>query len=138
MIQESHDNFLKTIPELFNSCTITQVSEKGMAHVEYEHFKKALFPISTIVFYEHGGMYYYPLAMEFRLIDNNILYLTEELGVNTAEEMFRILTSSMNKEEKWSNEFKLCVVHTKNKPKYCFKLSDNFNIENVIVEHVYE
>jgi hypothetical protein len=137
-LQDEHDHFLKCVPDLFNSCTITKVSVDGLAQVEYEHFKKALFPISTIIFYEHGDKYYYPLAMEFRLIDNNILYLTEELGVNSAEELFRILTSSMNKEEKWSNEFKLCVVHTKSKPRYCFELKEDFNISNVNLEHVYE
>jgi len=116
-LQDEHDHFLKCVPDLFNSCTITKVSVDGLAQVEYEHFKKALFPISTIIFYEHGDKYYYPLAMEFRLIDNNILYLTEELGVNSAEELF---------------------LHTKSKPRYCFELKEDFNISNVNLEHVYE
>jgi hypothetical protein len=76
-LQDEKDHFLKRVPNLFNSCTITEVNGHGLAEVQYEHFKKALFPISTIVFYEHGDKYYYPLAMEFRLIDNNILYLTD-------------------------------------------------------------
>jgi hypothetical protein len=121
----------------FISCTLTSVDQTGHATVEYAHFKKALFQTSIIVVYEHQEVYYYPLALEFRLIDNNILYLTEELGITSAEELFKVLTSSMNKEEKWSNDFKLVVVHVQSQPKYCHQLK-MFNIDNVDQEHIYE
>jgi hypothetical protein len=52
-------------------------------------------------------------------------------------ELFRVLSSSMEKEEKWTNEFKLALVHLKNKPKRCFKLN-NFIVNNVDTTHVYE
>lgn len=135
MIQDQNDNIIRD--KEFVSCTITSVDDCGKATVEYEHFKKALFPISIIVIYEYNNDYYYPLALEFRLIDNNILYLTEELSIASAEELFRVLTSSMNKEEKWSNKFKLSVIHLKSMPRYCYKLS-NFNIDNIDQEHIYE
>jgi len=138
MIQDTTDNFIRNLDSEFISCTIVNVDSKGKAEVYYEKFKKALNPISTVVIYEYNNRYYYPLAMEFRLIDNNILYLTEELKINSIEEIFRILMSSMNKEEKWSNDFVLSVVHLKAEPKFSFKLSADFVIGQVTQEHVYE
>jgi hypothetical protein len=135
MIQSNIDNFIRD--DEFISCTITQVDSNGLANIEYSPFKKALYPLSIIVVYEYQDIFYYPLSLEFRLIDNNILYLTEELKIHSALEIFRVLTSSMNKEEKWSNDFKLVVVHVKNEPKYCTKLKQ-FDISNVDVEHIYE
>ena len=120
------------------SCTITEVNSQGKAKVEYEYFKKALYPISHIIFYEYNNRYYYPNALEFRLIDNNILYLTEELEINSVEKMFQMLTSSMNKEEQWSNEFVAAIVHLKTKPRFCHKLSQDFTIGNVKREDIYE
>jgi hypothetical protein len=137
MLQSTDDVFIRKNTDIEISCTITAI-DNAKAVTEYSYFKKALFPVSVIVIYEYNCRYYYPLTMEFRLIDNNILYLTEELGITSMEELFKILTSSMNKEEKWSNEFKLAVVHVKTSPKYCFELSKDFNIDNVTQEHIYE
>lgn len=123
--------------DAFVSCTITSVNAQGIATVEEAPFKQALFPISTVVVYEHEQQYYYPLSMEFRLIDNNVLYLTEELRVNSMSEVFRILSSSMEKEEKWSNVFELVVVHTKRRPHFGFTLRPEFEVDNAI-RHVYE
>ena len=119
------------------SCTITDVDTLGNAIVQYAPFKQARFDISCIVFYEYGGDYYYPMTLEYRLIDNNILYLTEELGVNSAKELFDILASSMEKEEKWTNKFKLILVHLKKEPKYCYKMKD-FTIDDVDKVEIYE
>ena len=119
------------------SCTITDVDSMGNAVVEFAHFKEARFDVSCIVIYEFSGEYYYPMALEYRLIDNNILYLTEELGVKTIKEVFDILSSSMEKEEKWTNHFKLILVHLKNKPLYCHKM-DGFMIDNVDMVEIYE
>jgi hypothetical protein len=135
MIQSINDKFIRD--KEFISCTITSVTDDGLAKIDYAPFKKALFPISTIVIYEYQNNYYYPLAMEFRLIDNNILYLIEELGINKISKIFQVLTSSMDKEEKWSNEFELSVIHLIKEPKYCLKLKD-LDISNVKVQHIYE
>jgi hypothetical protein len=137
MLQSADDMFIRHNTDIAISCTITDIDSNN-ALTAYSYFKQALFPVSVIVVYEYNNRYYYPLTLEFRLIDNNILYLTEELGITSVEELFRILTSSMNKEEKWSNEFKLAVVHLKTLPKYCFELSNEFNIDNVPQEHIYE
>ena len=66
------------------------------------------------------------------------MYLTEELEINSVEIMFQMLTSSMNKEEKWSNEFVAAIVHLKTKPRFCHKLSQDFTIGNVKREDIYE
>lgn len=135
MIQSNNDKFIRD--EQFTSCTITQVDSSGLANIEYSPFKKALYPLSIIIIYEYENTFYYPLSLEFRLIDNNILYLIEELKIYSVSEIFRVLTSSMNKEEKWSNEFKLVVVHLKKEPRYCTKLQ-KFDISDVDIEHIYE
>lgn len=119
------------------SCTITDVSSDGKIQIGYSNFKSAKFPISFIVIYEYDKKYYYPITMEYRLIDNNILYLIRELKVNTMEECFKILSSSMLKEEKWTNEFKLALVHLNKKPNYCFELN-NFSIGQVNMVEIYE
>lgn len=119
------------------SCTITKVNLNGDAKIEFAHFKEARYNVSFIVIYEYNSEYYYPMALEYRLIDNNILYLTEELGIKTASELFKVLSSSMEKEEKWTNEFKLALVHLRNKPNRCFKLN-NFIVDDVYTTHVYE
>lgn len=137
MLQSTDDLFIRKDTDIAISCTITAI-DNDKAVTEYSYFKRALFPVSIIVIYEYNNRYYYSLAMEFRLIDNNILYLTEELGITSIKELFKILTSSMNKEEKWSNEFKLAVVHVKSMPKYCIELSKDFNVDNIKQEHIYE
>lgn len=119
------------------SCTITGVETNGDATVQFAHFKEARYDTSFIVIYEYDSEYYYPMALEYRLIDNNILYLIKELDITTASELFKVLCSSMEKEEKWTNEFKLALVHLRNKPNRCFKL-DNFIVDNVDTTHIYE
>jgi hypothetical protein len=74
--------------------------------------------------------------MEFRLIDNNILFLTDELCINKASVLIKVLESSMHKEEKWSNIFQIAVIETNQLPKFCKKLL-NFEID-VPVEIIYE
>lgn len=119
------------------SCTITNVESNGDAVIQFAHFKEARYDTSFIVIYEYMQEYYYPMALEYRLIDNNILYLIEELSIKTTSELFRVLRSSMEKEEKWTNEFKLALVHLKNKPNRCHKLN-GFIIDDVDITHVYE
>jgi len=119
------------------SCTITDVSADGIAEISFSEFKKAKFDTSIIVLYEHMNIYYYPMALEYRLIDNNVLYLIEELNVRSMEEVFKVLSSSMEKEEKWTNEFVLALVHLKNIPKFCQRL-ENLSIGDVTKIEIYE
>lgn len=119
------------------SCTITSVSENGIADIAFAKFKQARYEASIIVLYEFEDRYYYPITLEYRLIDNNILYLIEELSIQTMEEVFRVLASSMEKEEKWTNKFILALVHLNKKPAYCHLLED-FLIGNVERIDVYE
>jgi hypothetical protein len=123
--------------DTFYSCTITDVDEHGIATVERANFRDALFPVSMFFLYEHNGWYYYPLTMEFRLIDNNLLYLIDELQLDSMDEIFRVLTSSMNKEELWSNQFEVAIIHLKHPPHFCHLLRESFTVETV-ARHVYE
>ncbi len=119
------------------SCTITDVDKDGIAKIEFSGFRQARFPTSVIVLYEYNNTYYYPTTLEYRLIDNNVLYLIEELSVNSMEKVFQVLASSMEKEERWTNEFILCLVHLNKKPNYCHELKD-FSIGDVKLIEVYE
>jgi hypothetical protein len=107
-----------------------------VATIEKEKFKKALFPVSTLVFYEYGGRLYYPYSMEFRLIDNNILFLIEELGVKSVSLLFKMLESSMEKEEKWSNVFESALIHLSEEPRFMHQLSEDFKMD-IITREVY-
>jgi len=138
MLQNEDDVVIRKDSNIDISCTITSVDKTGNAEIRYAYFKKALYPLSHIVFYKHNGRYYYPIALEFRLIDNNILYLTEELKIDSVEKIFQMLTSSMDKEEHWSNEFIAAIVHVNSVPKFCHLLSESFVIGNVKQEHIYE
>lgn len=128
MIRESNEFF---------SCTITAVDDGGEATVEYAPYREALFPKATFVVYEHKGRHYYPLTLEFRLVDNNLLYIIEELKTDSMSETFRILSSSVEKEEEWSTTFELVVVHLLRPPHFAHRLRDNFKVDNV-TRHVYE
>lgn len=119
------------------SCTITSLSPNGLADVSFANFRQARFDISIIILYKFEGNYYYPTTLEYRLIDNNVLYLLEELSIKSMEEVFRVLTSSMEKEEKWTNKFVLGVVHLLKPPLYCHRLTD-ITIDNVETIDVYE
>jgi hypothetical protein len=119
------------------SCTITSISPDGVAEISFSEFKKAKFDTSVIVLYEHMGIHYYPMTLEYRLIDNNVLYLIEELNVRSMEEVFKVLASSMEKEEKWTNEFVLALVHLKNIPKFCHRL-ENLSIGDINKIEIYE
>lgn len=127
---------IRTRPD-FLSCTITSVTDSGIAQIERAPFKKALFPISALIFYEHGGELYYPHSLEFRLIDNNILYLIEELKIGGVREMIKVLESSMEKEEKWSNVFEIYCVHLKNKPRHMQRITTDFKLDYV-TKDIYE
>lgn len=119
------------------SCTITSVLENGLADISFAKFKEARFETSIIVLYKFKNQYYYPTTLEYRLIDNNVLYLIEELSIRNMEDVFRVLASSMEKEEKWTNKFVLALVHLNNEPKHCHLLKD-FSIGDAERIDVYE
>jgi hypothetical protein len=117
------------------SCTITNVNDVGDVNIHRENFRLVVSEKSNIIFYEHGGEYYYPLTFEFRLIDNNILYLVQELSVVNTDELKRVLISSMEKEEHASAKYEIVVVHLQSPPKFMHKL------DTLIVgeaKHIYE
>lgn len=119
----------------FFSYTITDVDCNGDVTSEQVPFRLALHKRAYFVVYEYHGEHYYPLTLEFRLIDNNVLYLIEELGCTDIDEVFRIISSSMEKEEKSTHEYKLAVVHLNNEPRYMHKLPPILYTE---AKHIYE
>ena len=73
--------------------------------------------------YEYKNEIYYPVSMEFRLIDNNILHLIEELEIHNFEDLSEGLQSSFKKEEKREVDFFPVILELDEEPKFSYKLS---------------
>ncbi len=109
------------------SATLTDVDEKSL-EFHYINFRKAVYPDCGILFYEFQNELYYPFSMEFRLIDNNILFLIEELKISCFSDLSIVLKSSFKREEGKEVEFFPVLHKTKSMPKFSLKLS-NFKID---------
>lgn len=130
IIRSQKDNFCT--PNIYGIDTKTLQAE-----ISLDYFRAVKQETELFLFIEFENRYYYPLWLEFRSINNHVLFLTEELGINSFNLMRRILQSSMAKEEKWVNEMKALVYHTKSTPINAHLLRD-FVIEDDHSIHVEE
>ncbi len=108
-----------------------------IAGVSLDYFRAVKQETELFLFLEWNNNYYYPLWLEFRSINNHVLFLTEELQIDSFNLLRRILQSSMAKEEKWVNEMKSLVFHVDTEPSHCHKLT-NFTIEDDHSIHIYK
>ncbi len=81
-----------------------------------DSFRRLRADRETIVFLGHAGRFYYPLWQEFWAINNNVLYLTEEMGIRSLGELRRVLNSSLEKEEGYRTEIRFVVVRCRTRP----------------------
>lgn len=130
IIRSQIDNFCTP-----NICSIDSTTH--LVEISLDYFRAVKQEPELFLFIEFENKYYYPLWLEFRSINNHVLFLTEELGINSFNLMRRILQSSMAKEEKWVNEMKALVYHTKVLPKNSHLLK-NFTIESDHSIHIHE
>ena len=130
IIRSQRDNFCTP-----NICSVN--SESKLAEVSLDYFRAVKQETELFLFIEFENKYYYPLWLEFRSINNHVLFLTEELGINSFNLLRRVLQSSMAKEEKWVNEMKALVYHSKTAPKNSHLLKD-FTIESDHSIHIHE
>lgn len=117
--------------EIYETPTIVDIKDNLDLVLESEYFKKALSEVSIIPFVKYKEDYYYLLEHEFRLIDNNILFLINELRVKSSSKLTEILRSSMLKEEGWSNVFKIAVVESNEKPPFSNKVEAEFVFDKI-------
>ena len=115
------------------SCTLKGIDEEKNLDFLDINFRKAVEKECGILFYEHEGTIYYPYAMEFRLIDNNILFLLDELKLKSFSELTSLLESSFKREEGRSVTFFAIVVKCLKKPRFSQALNDFvFDNEDVV------
>ncbi len=110
-------SLIRTEP-IFTTPTFIGVDRHDVV-VSNENFRQSKQPSEYIVFFRHQDALYYPLALEFRYIENNILFLIEEYHVGSFGLLRRILLSSYEKEEGFDVNIQALVYHPRNKPRWC-------------------
>lgn len=121
------------------SCTILGVDKLAKAlEFQYINFRKAVANKCGILFFMYNNMVYYPISMEYRLIDNNILFLIEELSINSFNDLSDLLASSFKREEGRDVQFFGVLYYSKSKPPLCIELKDfTFESRDDVIE-IYE
>lgn len=115
---------IRTKKEFFCTPNIYNLNENETVSVSLDYFRAVKEETELFLFIKWQGQIYYPLWIEFRSINNNLLYLTDELKIKSFNMIRAILQSSMAKEEKWVNEMKALVYHVKEEPKFCHLLEE--------------
>jgi hypothetical protein len=116
-------NLIKTGKGEILSCTLTDVLN-GEAEFFYINFRKAVEKKCGILFFKYNGKIFYPYTMEFRLIDNNILHLIEELNIRNFKELSEGLESSFKKEENREVEFFPVIYLMQDEPHFSYLLEE--------------
>lgn len=120
---------IRTDQKFFCTPNIYDLKDNQTVSVSLDYFRAVKIETELFLFLKWEGKIYYPLWLEFRSINNNLLYLTDELKINSFNMIRSILQSSMAKEEKWVNEMKALIYHVKEQPKFSHLLED-FIIES--------
>ena len=107
------------------SCTIINY-DSTLEELDFLNipFREAVYESCGIVFYKYKNTYYYPISMEFRYIDNNILFLTEELRINNFLDLSSVLKSSFKREEGRDVDFFAIIKKLEAEPRACVKMKD--------------
>jgi len=104
--------------------------------VHNDNFRQATEREEFIIFFKYRDLLYYPYAMDFRYIENNILFLLIEYNVNTFSHLSKILNSSYEKEEGFDVNIKALVYNTPELPKFSHPLP-RFRIEDTYLTEIY-
>ena len=105
------------------SCTITECdSENKKLDFLDINFREAVEKRCGVLFYEYAGDFYYPISMEFRLIDNNVLFLLNELKIDRFDHLALLLTSSFKREEEREVSFFAVIYELSEVPKFSIKI----------------
>lgn len=113
-----------------NFCTpnLYKIKDNKTVSISLRNFKLQQGEVELFLFLKWRDQIYYPIWLEFRSINNNLLYLTEDLKIKSFNLVRKILQSSLSKEEKRVHEMKALVYHVKEEPKFSHLIKD-FQIE---------
>ncbi len=105
----------------FTTPTIVDYDEQHII-LHNENFRDAKQTDEYLLFFQHDSVLFYPYAMEFRYIENNVLFLIVEYGIDSFDMLRRVLNSSYEKEEHFTVNIQALIHHTKKQPKFCHPL----------------
>lgn len=120
---------IRTKKDEFKTPNLRSYSGDEMVEVFNENFRRNQQDQELILFFEYQGELYFPVWFEFRSINNNLLFLFCEYGIKEFSTLVKILSSSLEKEERYQTVFKAIVYKTKNKPSFVHPLP-GFMIES--------
>lgn len=120
----------------FTTPTIIDYDEHALI-LHNENFRKAEQRDEYVLFFQHGSTLFYPYAMEFRYIENNVLFLIVEYQIHSFAMLRRVLNSSYEKEEHYEVNIQALVYHTNDMPHFCHPLP-SFVIEPEHKTELYE
>lgn len=126
----SHDSKLNSIirhDRVFTTPTFVGIDNRRLV-THSVNFREADEPEELILFFRFNGMLFYSHALEFRYIENNILFIIIEYNVETFSELVTILNSSYEKEEGYRVNIKAAVYDMDQRPRFSYPLP-NFQIE---------
>jgi hypothetical protein len=117
--REGRDEF--TTPNIYRQPAADQVEFVS------QNFRQLKMDREYVLFYRFEGRLYFPVWFEFRSINNNLLFLFNELKVDSFKDLKEILQSSFSKEEKMNLEVLPLVCELDKMPSFCVELK-NFKI----------
>lgn len=125
MASSNYGKLIRTGENRILSATIDGVSpDEGVIHWRFEPFREATQEKCGILFFEYNKRLFYPYSMEFRLIDNNVLFLIEELKIREFNKLKLVLQSSFKREEGREVDFFAVVYKTQSPPTFSLELKD--------------
>jgi len=110
--------------------------EGSRLRVLFSELRRWHSPTEWIVFYRHAGTYYYPLAFEFRSVNNNLLHLVLELGIRDFDVLASFVQDSLQRHERLETVVRALVVEMPSEPPYAVPLRD-FSISEALRDLVY-
>lgn len=117
-----YNKLIRTQKDLFETPNIYSYNGDKKVELHFEYFRNNRQDKELILFVKHEDKYYLPLWSEFRLINNNILYLIFEYNITDFSMIKRVLQSSLEKEEHSVADFKAILYKVNERPPHCVEL----------------
>lgn len=129
---------IRTQQDDFCSLNIYAAEASGTLKISLESYRtKSEAEPELFLFLKWKDDFYYPLCLEFRSLNNNLLFLIEEFHINSFNQLRIALQKSMEKEGKKASEMKALVYHPRQEPRFAHLLK-NFKIEKDHSVEIYE
>ena len=129
MFADKLGEIIRTEKDLFKTPNLYKYLGNDLVEVYHANFRKNTQDQELILFFEFENSLYFPVWFEFRSINNNLLFLFLEYGINDFKLLRRVLNSSLEKEEHYQAAFFALVYRTKMRPPFSHQLPD-FQIDD--------